>query len=227
MHGVDSEGTHVFSSERFEGSSDAPLHPATAPPPAFLLPNFLHHQSLSSQRLLLSGPSKSGRSSLLLNLACHLAAMTPCHSAFCGRQHQQCSCSAVIFFQFHADGNDDSSQFPLECHQVISQEENGTKRSSFESTSQTWAGSSPNASFTAAAMRPLLKRIQVVHVHSARDVYAHLLTLDSVGVGGIFVDDLDRITARSVRGQPSGRDAAATHALAMSQLCKSRRYTCR
>jgi len=223
MHnGVDSEGARLFSTERLDESSDAqPLHPAKAPPPpppAFLLSNLLHRLSISSQRILLSGPSKSGRSSLLLNLACHLAAMTPCHSAFCGRQHQPCTCSAVIFFQFHANGNDDSSDFPLECHQAMSQEENGTKPSPLESTSQPWSRTSATTSFTTAAMRPLLKRIQVVHVHSARDVYTHLLMLDSVGVGGILVDDLDRITARSVRGLSSGRDAAATHALAMSQL---------
>lgn len=72
----------------------------------------LKHQ-LSCRHLLIQGPSKSGRSSLLMDLACDLAARAPCRCV----GERTCSCVAVVLFVPLTQ-----EEFPLPCQQQPGEE---------------------------------------------------------------------------------------------------------
>ncbi|GAX23772.1 hypothetical protein FisN_12Hh350 [Fistulifera solaris] len=75
-------------------------------PPGSLLSTLIDH--LSCRQLVIQGPSKSGRSSLLMDLACDLAARAPCWCV----GDRPCCCLAVVLFLPLAQ-----EEFPLHCQQ--------------------------------------------------------------------------------------------------------------
>jgi hypothetical protein len=166
-------------------------------PPREVPPSILQHTTSTRRhcRILLHGPQKSGRTSLLMNLASRVAAETPCRCS-----QQTCECIAVLFFRMH-DTN--STYFPLPCQKVLLE----------PLIDQSTGGWQPD----------LLKRIQVVHVQSARDIYSKLLALQGQAPyklpwGGIFIDNLDQVTGKGVQN-------VFQHALRMTQLCKCDKLT--
>ncbi len=78
----------------------------TVTPPGSLLSTLTDH--LSCRHLIIQGPSKSGRSSLLMDLACDLAARAPCRCV----GDRPCSCLAVVLFLPLTQ-----EEFPLHCQQ--------------------------------------------------------------------------------------------------------------
>lgn len=76
----------------------------TITPPGSLLSTLI--DQLSCRHLFIQGPNKSGRSSLLMDLACDLAARAPCRCV----GDRPCSCLAVILFLPLAQ-----EEFPLLC----------------------------------------------------------------------------------------------------------------
>ncbi len=88
----------------------------TVTPPGSLLSTLTDH--LSCRHLIIQGPSKSGRSSLLMDLACDLAARAPCRCV----GDRPCSCLAVVLFLPLAQ-----EEFPLQC-----QQQPGDKTRSFD-----------------------------------------------------------------------------------------------
>lgn len=78
----------------------------TITPPGSLLSTLTNH--LSCRHLIIQGPPKSGQSSLLMDLACDLAAKAPCRCV----GDRPCSCLAVILFLPLVQ-----EEFPLVCQQ--------------------------------------------------------------------------------------------------------------
>jgi len=139
-------------------------------PPSLLLSAV---QLISSQKpILLQGPPKSGRSSLVLDWAYATAARTPCQCHL-----QPCRCVAVSIIL-----GCQSDSFPLSCREI----------SNKASPSVLLPSSNNNNTWNPA----ILRRIQVHHVVSVRDVLEYLLTVQGKPAaeqtyGGIIVDDLD------------------------------------
>lgn len=130
-----------------------------------------------TDRLLIQGPSKSGLSSLLLELACSLASLTPCRCI-----ELPCRCTAVWLLR-PADKSSSSEEdcFPLHCRHLDP---------SIDTIRLPSAFSYP---------RSLLHRIQVHHISHPRDAYKSLLQVQGLArskqpYGGILVDDIDRIS---------------------------------
>lgn len=97
------ESTHVGYSLLQPQAETQPEHTILSPPDSLLstLTNLL-----SCRHLFIEGPSKSGRSSLLMNLSCDLAARVPCRCI----GDRPCSCLAVILFLPLSQ-----EEFPLPC----------------------------------------------------------------------------------------------------------------
>jgi hypothetical protein len=177
-----------------------------------------------SRRMLLQGPPKSGRSSVTMDLAYAIAAATPC------RQHCEASCRCVAVTLFlPCDTSNDNDQFPLYCQKMTTtqQDTNGTTcttpqqqgQHSFEAQMQQLEQSKAavSQSTTTAWKMDVLRRIQVRHVVSVREVWEYLLTVQGKPVGeqpwgGILMDSLDVLTAATT-------GSSDDHGSRMSQLC--------
>jgi hypothetical protein len=189
------------------------------------------------RRMLLQGPPKSGRSSVTLDLAYAIAAATPCRQ-HCEASSSSCRCVAVTLFL--PCNNDNGAapqdpQFPLHCQELttthVLQDTNGTNnyekqhhqgQHSFQVQMQQLEQSKAAVSSqhaTTAWKMDILRRIQVRHVASVREVWEYLLTVQGKPVGeqpwgGILMDSLDVLT-----GSNSATDSADDHGTRMSQLC--------
>ena len=185
------------------------------------------------RRLVLSGPPKSGRSSLAMDLAYDIASHSPCR-LHC--QAKPCQCIAVtVFVPVNGDEkneNDHSSLFPLKCSRSCS---------SKTDVAHDFDGSNANAATAATSWdADVLKRIRIHHIvvasggsanSASREICEHLLFLQGLPVqeqpwGGIVLDDLDRLTAPSIpstnnqqQQQQSGSSLGVSHEMSMSQLC--------
>jgi hypothetical protein len=185
------------------------------------------------RRILLQGPPKSGRSSVAMDLAYAIAAATPC------RQHCEASCRCVAVSLFLPCNNDNGAaqqdpQFPLHCQELttthVQQDANGNisnplqqhGQHSFQVQMQQLEQSKAAVSSqhgTTAWKMDILRRIQVRHVTSVREVWEYLLTVQGKPVGeqpwgGILMDNLDVLT-----GGNSAIGSADDHGTRMSQLC--------
>ena len=100
------ERGHVGHSLLQPTAETQPENTITIVPPGSLLSTLTNH--LTCRHLILQGPNKSGRSSLLMDFACDLAAKAPCRCV----GDRPCSCLAVLLFLPLAQ-----EEFPLLCQQ--------------------------------------------------------------------------------------------------------------
>ena len=156
------------------------VSPSRLQTPPSLLVSALHHRLSSQKPILLQGPPRSGRSSLLMDLACATAAATPCRCHL-----QPCRCFAVAIIL----GSNNMNSFPLSCQKVTNNNNNKLSGMVFPSSSN---NNNTNTTWNPA----ILRRIQVHHIAHVRDVMEYLLTIQGKTAaeqpwGGIFLDDLD------------------------------------
>jgi hypothetical protein len=188
------------------------------------------------RRMLLQGPPKSGRSSVTMDLAYAIAAATPCRQ-HCEASSSSCRCVAVTLFLPCNNDNgaaQQDPQFPLHCQELTTthaqQDTNGTNSNykqqqgqhsfqvQMQQLEQSKAAVSSQHATTAWKM-DILRRIQVRHVTSVREVWEYLLTVQGKPVGeqpwgGILIDSLDVLT-----GSNSTTGSTDDHGTRMSQLC--------
>lgn len=170
--------------------SDKPLDeidpPLTIQPPSHLT-SLLYTvaEKLSTRHLFLRGPPKSGRSSLVMDLACELAVTTPCRCpdiTSADTNSNSCSCIAVTLFLPVAE----ESNFPLHCQSV----------STAFVTNMEYSSSQQSA--TAFSFpKQLLRRIQIRRVASLEDLLGQLFRMQGVLLpeqpSALLLDDLDRL----------------------------------
>jgi hypothetical protein len=146
--------------------------------PSGLSPSLLKIVSkhLASRHLLIQGPPKSGRSSLVFDLACDVAASTSCRCL----DHNRCSCIAVTLFRPSQSKTQEDQGFPLHCR------------------------SSPAALATDESQsdqfsKHVLRRIQIRWIASLHDLLQQLYCLQGSPFNelptAILLDDLDLLCA--------------------------------
>lgn len=200
--------------------------------PSLLVPNGLD----SSQRILLRGPPKSGRTSMAMDLACSVAMNAPCRC----RQMHACRCiAATLFLPMHPEGdeendrntnNSSSARFPLQCHKVYEESiPAGLESPRWRSQLQHLDAVSP----APRAVSPppdwdpeSLGRIEVRHVSSLRQVLHYLLSvqgkpLHEQPLGAIIVDDLDVLASKHPSSAPIAMMQTCTCPVFISSYCRS------
>jgi hypothetical protein len=168
------------------------------------------------RRMLLQGPPKSGRSSVAMDSAYAIAAATPCRQ-HCEASSPSCRCVAVTLFlpcnNDNAPAAQQDPQFPLYCQELAAQQQDANATTStstntdlqqqgqhsfqvqMQQLEQSKAAVSSQHATTTWKM-DILRRIQVRHVASVREVWEYLLTVQGKPVGeqpwgGIVMDGLD------------------------------------
>jgi hypothetical protein len=151
-----------------------------------------------------------------MDLAYAIAAATPCRQ-HCEASLSSCRCIAVTLFL--AADNNAQDTFPLYCQELTKNQHAAqeTALQSFQVQIQQLEQSKA-ATRHATWKMGILRRIQVRHVVSVREVWEYLLTVQGKPVweqpwGGILIDSLDILTATT--GGPGADD----HGMRMSQLC--------
>ena len=133
-------------------------------------------QLLASRHLYLQGPPKSGRSSLVFDLAYSIAASAPCR---CNDGNSHCSCIAVTIFR-PAKAQDD--MYPLCCQPAENSQPLPTQNHESDSFP-----------------KDLLRRIQIRWIASQQDLLTQLLSLQGSPQHeqprALFLDDLDELCA--------------------------------
>ena len=152
-------------------------------PPCLLLGDEQDDKNATS--ILLQGPPKSGRTSIAMDLAYSIAASAPCQCP----APNYCACVAVTMFVRAQSNKDPSDDFPLICRQILPNEE----PKDFE---MRWKHITQEPSRTKGWEPQILKRVQVYHVSSLREVLKYLLSVQSKPLreqpsGSIIIDDLD------------------------------------
>jgi hypothetical protein len=136
-------------------------------------------EDMSSRHLFLQGPPKSGRSSLLMDLACELAASSPCRCPH--MNNGQCSCVSVAIFLPEGEAD-----FPIHCEP----EESIAAMDHMEFTSSQQQ-SKPSFS------KQVLRRIQIRRIISVQDLLQQLWSMQGLPIheqpGALLLDDLDRL----------------------------------
>jgi hypothetical protein len=197
------------SIEGDERSRDVQRLPLPSHPPSFIETVLMVEDSATKdvKHAFLHGPQESGMSSLLLELACSLASKTPCRcppsrasrsamrpsspaSPASSRALPCNGCTAVLIFR-PAQHPNECDPFPIPCHGI------GAKQERDDETLDCDGDTRPSA-----PSPELLRRIQIHHVGSARDMFRTLLQVQGWGksqrpVGGILVDDFHRIVSES------------------------------
>jgi hypothetical protein len=172
------------------------------PPPPVQPPQFLQSllntvaKQLSSRHLFLQGPPKSGRSSLLMDLACELAATTPCHCPV-ESTVDRCSCIAVALFLPLAQ-----SSFPIHCQPAT------------------------NRSTAASFSKHLLRRIQVRRIASLHDLLQQLWSIQGEPLekqpSALLLDDLDQLVLAQPEQPQTLNDDLVSSRARESLVCKIR-----
>jgi hypothetical protein len=193
-----------------DGSEGVQRLPLPSHPPSFIESLLMTEDAATKdvKKAFLYGPQQSGMSSLLLELACSLASKTPCRcppnrvgrsargpsspavSPTPSRAMPCSGCTAVLIFR-PAKHPNECDPFPIPCHSL------DAKQPRYDETSDC-VGDRENSTPSPV----LLRRIQVHHVGSVRDMFHTLLQVQGWDkskrpLGGILVDDFHRIVSES------------------------------
>lgn len=190
----------------------AALHPSAAaagPPAQSLLLQAAAAAATTddSRTLFVTGPPKSGRSSLAMDAAYSIASSSS-SQALC-RQHCEGPCRCVAATLIVPAVSQDAL-FPLYCQQSVSTNTNNKEQGepSFQVQMQQLQQSKQTH------YQPhVLQRIQVRHVASVHCLLTYLLTVQGLPAeeqpwGGIVVDSLDRLVESSFQQHGSSADVA-------------------
>jgi hypothetical protein len=205
-----------------DGSNDVQRLPLPSHPPSFIETALMVEDSATKdvKHAFLSGPPQSGMSSLLLELACSLASKTPCRcspnraggsttgpsslaSPTSSRALPCNGCTAVLIFRPARHPNE-GDPFPIPCHSLDAEHEREDETLDCDGDKKP------------TVMSPaLLRRIQIHHVGSAREMFRTLLQVQGWEksqrpVGGILVDDFHRIVSESHPDATRGSVGPAT-----------------
>lgn len=171
--------------------------------PCLVIPSTGLNGNDNRKRIILSGPKKSGKTSIAMNLACSLASDAPCT---CKQIQPLCRCVAVTFFRPASehdfassdDGNENDCRFPLPCHLVHDDLDLGPM------------GNESRLNPTETAYRSTSERdwdvhslgkIQVHNVNSIREILYYLLSIKGKALheqpsSAIIIDDLDILASK-------------------------------
>jgi hypothetical protein len=175
-----------------ESSNNYPLNPQSpGPSPCLLLPDGI----TVGKRIHLVGAPKTGKTSLVMDMAHSIAQSCPCRCL----PHEICHCLAVTMFVMDRTTSSTTTeveQFPIPCQSVsFSETDHGTEQGRVPAPA---ALSEPR--FQIAA----LGRIEIRRIQSVKELFQYLLTIQGKPVhdqpyGAMIIDDMDRLTA----GQPT------------------------
>lgn len=145
-------------------------------------------KSLGS-RILLQGPSSSGRSSLTMEFALEMAARAPC---LC-KSISGCKCTPVVFLRA---SNQYDDFFPLRCQRI----ENCTSKEHQQQQQHEQPTYSNQNASNANWNRTLLRRIMVHHFANLTDCLYYILSLAGKSAheqpfGAIILEDLDLLVS--------------------------------
>lgn len=154
-------------------------------------PSLLHtvSQHLENRHILLQGPRNSGRSSLLMDLACAIAASAPCR---CMEDlgGSRCTCSAVTLFR-PVPANNQDERFPMSCFP--------SQAGASDKLQRRFSSRDINSS---PFPRSLLRRIQIRWVASFQNLLEHLLGLQGSTLletpVALLLDDLEQLCTREL-----------------------------
>jgi hypothetical protein len=171
-----------------------------APPPRSLLHSLLL-QSKEDGRILVKGPHAT---SLAMNMAHAIASQCHCQQA-------PCQCFAVAFLTLRSTTTTTASHFPLFCQEEAQDSDDfAVNLRNVENYNPVWN-------------HRALKRIQVLHFRSARDLIAYLLNLQASQRrpwGAIVVDGVDRFVSHG----EEKNSISPEEAMHVTQICKSVSY---
>ena len=150
--------------------------------------SILHLPSLlssltSSGRILLQGPHKSGRSSLIMDLAHALASNTTCRSGC----PTHCQCPVVTIIRPTLD---EETSFPLYC-QYLQSSDTPVHTEDTVRPKRAKLHHSSRQQYNSDALR----RIRILRVASIKDALSYLLSVQG-SLRGILFDDLDVLLKR-------------------------------
>lgn len=156
-------------------------HPSDLP--CLLLPR-------DSRRILLQGPERSGRTSLVMNLAYSCASR---QSSSCHCMAHPCRCSTVFLYRKSRVSSLDDD-FPMPCHDSRLF---NTKKDLEEYRIRDWE-------------LDTLRRIRIEYVSSARELLQDMLGLlgkpwQDQPIRAILIDDLDQICQNDNNNEDDGR----------------------
>lgn len=156
-----------------------------------------------SRRVLLRGPSKSGKSCLAMDLALSLALSEPCRCNTVGKgllsfssvqQEAICrNCTAVTLIVPGVENR----PFPISCESISDRNVYPGGDSTPDSPSFCESSSTKKTFLQSdSELCSALKRIKIQHVSSLKDIFRYLLTITSLPLedqplGGIIIDDVD------------------------------------
>jgi hypothetical protein len=154
--------------------------------PASVIGRVVQRQDSKGDRVLLTGPARSGKSSLTMDLAYSIASPdSPCRLDCQGN----CGCIAATIFVSRAK----DVEFPLYCHHLDTH--NGQNSPWYTALQAT--DTARESSWDPC----VLQRIQVHHVDSVRDILTYLLQIQGAPASErprmIVLDDLDVLIAPS------------------------------
>ena len=154
--------------------------------PCLLLPR-------ESRRILLQGPERSGRTSMVMNLAyaCASRRASSCHC-----MANPCRCTTVILYRKSPISSLDED-FPMPCYDTRLSK---TKKDLVENANQDWDLAT-------------LRRIRIEYVSSSREILQDLLGLlgkpwQDQPFRAILIDDLDQICHNDHNHNDGGRGRA-------------------
>ena len=167
-----------------------------------------------SSNMILCGPCKSGRSSMVMNMAHSLAAShgDHCRSGHCGSA--SCCCPDVVILTPLLEGKHE--RFPLSCH-VVEESLPLDFYGQLRALQQSNHAEEPNK--TTSWNKAALRRIQVHRMSSICNVMEYLLSFQGRNenpMSAIIVEDLDIF----VRGDASCGDLTTEQLMLMTQTRK-------
>jgi hypothetical protein len=162
-----------------------------------------------SRRVILRGPGKSGKSCLAMDLALSLALSEPCRCNNVGRdllsfssakQEAACrNCTAVTLIVPGVENR----PFPISCESISDGNYYPGGNSTPDSPSFCESSRSKKAFVKSdSELCSAMKRIQIQHVSSLKDIFRYLLTITSLPLedqplGGIIIDDVDYFCSKN------------------------------
>jgi hypothetical protein len=159
-----------------------------------------------SQRVLLRGPIKSGKSCLAMDLAVSLALSEPCRCCSIGAdlvsfsyENPDATCRNCTAVTLIVPGVV-NRPFPIPCESIRKENQfpggdSAIKSHVYHESAEVKRMKKPFVS-TDSEFCSAMKRVKIVHVSSLKDIYKYLLTVSSLPIqdqpfGGILIDDID------------------------------------
>lgn len=199
LHLINSESSSSLPPEAANKSLSSEFPPSRPFTPCLLIAHPTIDGRNKENMFLVNGPSKSGKTSLAMDLACCRAYNHACQCL----DPATCDCVSVLYFRLDRSNESNtattqrqSDDFPLSCHQ---------RQQSLENKSQETQLSSLYSNLEDRTKEEreghdssVLRRIKVLYVSSTQEILCELLAIlgqQQHACQSIIIDDIDKIAA--------------------------------